>query len=390
MATPGMWGLLNLFIKLYGDKLYLLPFKVSISNKQFLLVPNLSKSRRYLTIFCAICTFCHTLFCFAVLCKPFFVKDKHEDHSLPGISQTLKIVRIYGQILGALYPSAFLAMNYVLAFTPIIAQVILCSIADFQEETKELSAPKLRHPNYFFVELGMKLMLPFCFFVSIPFALTAVYLQLDPLFVLSQHTQNIILLFLLRCLILVIVAVEATKATNAFFIIGLMVVCATNDILRDLTECKVRFNLDLRFQESHLYIKLFLWNKYTNQNFCTFSVPPLIFFGFSVVVLSYYGTIRMFGKASFLVYLIIPSLGILSTLFVIMLIPHGTRVLELSEIFILSRINATEVSKFERKMWKSRRPLGTQVDSFGHAGKSLKILAFKYIAESTINLLLTF
>lgn len=136
MATPGMWGLLNLFIKLYGDKLYLLPFKVSISNKQFLLVPNLSKSRRYLTIFCAICTFCHTLFCFAVLCKPFFVKDKHEDHSLPGISQTLKIVRIYGQILGALYPSAFLAMNYVLAFTPIIAQVILCSIADFQEETK--------------------------------------------------------------------------------------------------------------------------------------------------------------------------------------------------------------------------------------------------------------
>lgn len=133
MATPGMWELIDLFVRLYGDKLYLLPYKASIPNRQLLLISNISRKRRYFTKLCTLYVSCHTLFCFAILCEPIF---KGKDPAAVETSQTIRVVRVFVQILAALLPSAFLAMNYVIAVTPVVAEVILCKIADFQKEAQ--------------------------------------------------------------------------------------------------------------------------------------------------------------------------------------------------------------------------------------------------------------
>lgn len=136
MATLGMWKLVQLFGRLYGDKLYLLPYKTSISNRQMLLIRNISRKRRYFKIFCTLCAFGHTLFCFASLCKPFFTRKGQTDPFLPGMSEAVRVVRVYVQILAALLPSTFLPMSYVIAFRPVVAEVILCKIIQFQKETQ--------------------------------------------------------------------------------------------------------------------------------------------------------------------------------------------------------------------------------------------------------------
>ncbi|OXA39411.1 hypothetical protein Fcan01_25827 [Folsomia candida] len=363
MATLGMWKLVQLFGRLYGDKLYLLPYKTSISNRQMLLIRNISRKRRYFKIFCTLCAFGHTLFCFASLCKPFFTRKGQTDPFLPGMSEAVRVVRVYVQILAALLPSTFLPMSYVIAFRPVVAEVILCKIIQFQKETQELTGIKTTH-KHLVVELGMNVILWISFTMLLPVVVTGLYLQIDPLHVVVVRTaeeNNTILPLLTRSMITLLVAYDIATAGNAFFIVGLMVVCSTNDMIQDL-RCKPSFRHDLitRFKEITLYRKLFLWNKYTNQNFCSFSVPPLIFFGISVVVLTYFGTIRMWGKVGFFLYLAVPALSVFATCFIVIMIPYAARVLEFSENLILIRLGETSVSKFERKTWKSMRPLGIQ------------------------------
>lgn len=239
----------------------------------------------------------------------------------------------------------------------------------------------------------MKLMLWVSFSISFPVPFVVTYLKIDPLYALfegDREERYFILQILVRIVVIFIIFLDVTKAINAFFIVGLMVTCSMNDILQDLTKSSVNANSETRLQEVNLYKKMFIWNKYTNQNFCTFSVPPLIFFGFSVVTLSYYGTIRMAGEMNFLLYLCLPTIAFFSSCFVIMLIPHAARVVENAENFIFSRTNWGNLSKFERKTWKSVRSLGIQVGPFGYVIKDLKMLALRYISENTINLLMTF
>lgn len=137
MATSGMWKLIHLFGRLFGDKLYVFPYKISTSNKQMLLVRNMSRSRRCFHVFGITCVVCHTLFCFACLCQPFFSK-KHQKGSIPDLeeSDAVKVVRVYVQILSALFPPSFFGMNYVITFMQVIPEIILCKIAGFQKETQ--------------------------------------------------------------------------------------------------------------------------------------------------------------------------------------------------------------------------------------------------------------
>lgn len=135
MATPGMWKLIHLFQRLFGDNLYLLPYKVSIPMRQLFLIRNMSRKRRCFKVFCTVCLFCHTIFCFGLLCKPFFTGKQKEPFAADE-SEAVRVVRVYVQILSAFFPSSFLGMNYVITFTAIVPKIILCKIADFQKETQ--------------------------------------------------------------------------------------------------------------------------------------------------------------------------------------------------------------------------------------------------------------
>lgn len=200
---------------------------------------------------------------------------------------------------------------------------------------------------------------------------------------------------LVRFVVAVFGSTEVIKSANAFFIVGLMVVCSMNDIMQDLNDTAsagiFSFKNTLhRFREIRLYKEMFIWHEYANQNFCSFSVPLLIFFGVSVIILTYYGTIRMAGKLDLLSYSGLPLTAICGTLFVVILIPHAANVVEHSSNFLDERRNEVSLSKFERQRLKSLRPLGIQVGSFGVVEKSLKSLVLEYIVDNTINLLLTF
>lgn len=148
-------------------------------------------------------------------------------------------------------------------------------------QISEIAGTKTLH-NYFLVELGMKLMLWITFTIIFPAIPTGVYLAIDPRHVLmggNIEENNKFGLILARNIIALLACFEVMKAVNAFFIVGLMVVSAMNDIIHDLSNrSNLDYNLIRRLNEINLYRKLFIWNKYTNQNFCSFSVPPLIFF----------------------------------------------------------------------------------------------------------------
>ncbi|OXA48402.1 hypothetical protein Fcan01_17039 [Folsomia candida] len=394
MATLGIWKLFDLFVHVYDHKLHLLPFNVSIPSRQVYLQPKTSKNRLYFLKFSTLCVLTHTLISLTILCKSICAKPKGTE--LTATSEMIRVVRIYTHLLMTLFPPAFLAMSYVISFTPVVAAVIINSIAEFQKEVKELVVTHQPH-KYFAAEVAITLMLLVTYIFPFPAPVVITYFKVDPLHSLlngDNEEDCFIFLFLLTLLVrnsvLFIVMVDVCKALNAYFMVGLMVTCSTKDILQDLTKSNLHPSLAKRLQEINLYRKMFLWNKYTNHNFCSFSVPPLIFFGLSVVILSYYGTIRMAGKLDLVFYIGLPLIALLSSFFVIMLIPQAARVLENAEHFIYTRTSRINLSKFERKTWKSMRCMGIQVGSYGYVTKNLKILALKYISENTINLLLTF
>lgn len=250
-----------------------------------------------------------------------------------------------------------------------------------------------RHKKYAIIETCMFLMLWNTFVLPFIVVVIPIYLGVDPLFDLFStydYSPRNMSIMSARYGFFILIVLDTMKAVSGFFIIGLMVVCSMNDIITDLTTSRKNGRGMLqRFREIKLYMKILTWNKYTNQNFCSFSVPPLIFFGISVIVLTYYGTIRMYGKVPWLVYITNPIIGTLATCFVVILIPQAANVVEFSETFLRKRMNLGNISKFERKTWKALRPLGIQVGAFGAVRKNLKPLAIKYIAENTITLLLT-
>lgn len=219
-------------------------------------------------------------------------------------------------------------------------------------------------------------MLVFAFSLSFPTPVIMVYLEIDPL---HNPVRRSILVIVIRLVTLVVVFVESIKAASAFFITGLMVACSASDVLQDLRKTNFCSNLITRLKEISLYRKMFLWNKYTNQNVSWFSIPPLLFFGISLIVLAWYGTIRMLGKLEFLIYLVLPVIAVVASFFITLLIPPAERIFEYSKYLISKRTNEAKSCKFERKTWKSMRPLGIQVGQFGLVVKNFKILALQFV-----------
>lgn len=98
----------------------------------------------------------------------------------------------------------------------------------------------------------------------------------------------------------------------------------------------------------------------------------------------------MHDKVPWIVNLTNPILGFFGTCFVLILIPQAANVFQLSTQLLSKRRNLVRMTKIERKVWKSLKPVSIQVATFGVVTRSLKPLAIKYIMENTMNLLLTF
>lgn len=240
--------------------------------------------------------------------------------------------------------------------------------------------------------------------------LTAVFINVDPLefpvtrvvvFMLSSSTSSPIeptlISLLIRSTLIIIFLTDLLKAVNAFFIVGLMVVCSASEVLQVLTSLNSRIaqrvvwsGRNLQEREVKLYRELLIWMGFTNQNFCRFAVPPLIFFGVSFLIFGIYGSIRMRDQMQVVIYLLVPIASFLAFLFVVLLIPEAAKVFERSNLYLVMTRRSLRRGTLEEKVFRSLRPMGIQVASFGLVKNDLMKIVIRVLTENTCNLLITF
>lgn len=220
--------------------------------------------------------------------------------------------------------------------------------------------------------------------------LIAIALGLDPLYLIlrvDNSTVNYVLTSF-RILFGYRLMNDVIKTGLAMFIVGLMVVCSTNDFIRRITPRK-KVIYGLKPDEATLYRELQIWNGYVNENFCYLAVPPLIFFGTALFVVAAYSSIRMPGRVSWLIYPTAPFTALLNTLFDFTLIPFAAKVYEKSGVY-LTRLRMKLVKMRDRKAAKAFTPLAIEVGPFGRVKHGLLPVILKSVADNTSDLLIMF
>jgi hypothetical protein len=175
------------------------------------------------------------------------------------------------------------------------------------------------------------------YFAIFVFPFPIVFYDLDVLHIifkiLNINTDHIILFTIFRFAVYFVLIMEIIISMLAFISIGLMVVCSANDLLKNLLYFEKRhkfYRLWYNSKVINFYKRLQLWMQYTNNNFCSFAVPPLLYFGVTVLIISNYGAIRFknnFDSLSmFIIYLLFPVTSGGAFIFVFLLIPQAVNV----------------------------------------------------------------
>lgn len=223
-----------------------------------------------------------------------------------------------------------------------------------------------------------------------PFMILVVVLGLDPLhwILRAPSVWELDLCFLLfRCVLYYKGVVEMLMAVNVCLIFGLIVVCSMVDFIKRLSRRKTSEELDLEMIQ--FYKELQIYGGYINENFCNFTVPPLIFFGIAFIILTLYGSIRVVGKVSWILYPIAPIACFLGTLFLVTLLPYAARIFENSNTYLM-RMSRNLSKKYDKRLVKSLRPLSICIGPFGKVDQDLLPTALKYLIDYTSSLLITF
>ncbi|OXA36608.1 hypothetical protein Fcan01_28626 [Folsomia candida] len=138
-----------------------------------------------------------------------------------------------------------------------------------------------------------------------------------------------------------------------------------------------------------VYKEFQIWNRFYNLHLCYLVVPPLVFFGMSILTLTNYGTIRLFGKVPIFVYLAFPVISVIASTFIVTVLPQATEVNEVS-LRYLGCLEGTCFKKYERRLFRSLKPIGIRCASFGTVTTDWMVTIIQNIVDYKINLLLTF
>lgn len=233
----------------------------------------------------------------------------------------------------------------------------------------------------------------------VPIILTPIFVlyDLDPLHVFLHCPQLpcpswiSLLLHLIRTLLLLPVATELSKCTTTLLIVGLGVVGACTKVMLELKSRMESPFVLYKMKLIQIYKEFQIWNVYLNTTFAYRAIPPLVFFGAGLMILSSYGTIRMFHSAPGVLYPLMPGSGVLTLLFLVTLLPQGARTFENSVIF-LHTVKRCLINKYGRKrekVSKSLRPVGIMCGPFGMIGRKWTLKMAQTIPDYTATLLLT-
>lgn len=189
--------------------------------------------------------------------------------------------------------------------------------------------------------------------------------------------------FCVRVFIFALYINEMCKVLCGFILVGLMVVVMTNGLLHQLDRVKGH---ELFVFE--MYRKLQIWNQYTNMEFCRISVPPLLWFGSTLGVLTTYGSIRFRGLVNPIFFSLFPITSVSIILLIQTLVPQAALLNENSTAFLKKARSCMKNTRRQRR-WKSCQPLRIQNGTFGVLKKSTVGTILRLIVDSSINLLLT-
>ncbi|OXA55061.1 hypothetical protein Fcan01_10165 [Folsomia candida] len=324
-----MWRVVETFVNQFRDR-NPIPYRVSVDREELTYFSLSKKQSTFVNISFAVFVL-HTIYCFLRVVWLWKSGVWRQNQN-----QDLEIIRIYLLLFLTFLPLSFASMGFVIFTRPIIASFIinpLLGLKILANESKLCSHDKtgnLCPPNYAILIYAMKFQLWLSNYPFPAIFIGVVICQIDPLYpavtslISTVSSSSSIplgfLSYLIRAILAIIFLNELLKAVNAFFIVGLLVVCSVSQILQvlnGLTYKKEVWGVRIfRMREFKLYKQLMIWMEFTNQNFCWFAVPQLIFFGVSFLILGIYGTIRMRDQMQILLYLVVPIASLLAFLFV--------------------------------------------------------------------------
>lgn len=219
-----------------------------------------------------------------------------------------------------------------------------------------------------------------------------VLLKIDPLSVLGQvfifQGYNLVL-FLVRISILTLVGWELAKSLCGLSLMALMVLEGSTQILTSCMDFLEKLT-NSQTRVVKIYRELQIWNFYMNQNFGYFIVPPLIFFGMCIIILSNYLTIRLpsIVRVAFL-YLTFPVTSMIGFVGLVTILPQAAMIWEDSSRF-LKLLRGKCLSRYEMRLARSLRKVAINVGPFRPVTKVWMTSILWKIVNYTIDLLLTF
>lgn len=217
-----------------------------------------------------------------------------------------------------------------------------------------VKTPKICNPR---LESAVKLVMYLAPVATVTVVPVTVLLNLDPLSVWwSTKAENVwslrkVTSWLVRTLLLNIIAFEILKTAIAILVIAVIMLSATAtsaDKLDKYVNSKPTFQTVSKLPVIKLYKEIQIWNQYTNINVCYDVVPPLIFFGICVIIVTNYATVRLLGKLSGWVYSIAPGTSLAGIVFIMNLLPEAANVYENSNKF-LSSVRSRLIGKYEKR-----------------------------------------
>ncbi|OXA54331.1 hypothetical protein Fcan01_10460 [Folsomia candida] len=307
-----MWQVFKTFVDQYRNR-NPIPFRVLVRRQEVFHVP-LSKKETTFVHFSFAVFVLHIIYCFLRLLwlwKNGFPFENEEQDS--------EIIRIY-----ALLVLTFLSLTFASKYGVHI------------RASSSIAVP----PDYRILIRAMKVVIWLTNYPLHMILIAGVVISADPLYPPIRSIICILSLssivfklaaFLIRASLLTICLIVLFKAVNAFFIIGLMVVCSASEVLQVLNDLNPK---RVVFSERNFQARI-------------------------------YGTIRMRDHMNFLIYLFVPPSSLIALLFVVFLIPEAAKVYQRSYLYLYKAGKDLRRGSWEKKVVKSLRPVGIQIGPFG-------------------------
>lgn len=240
--------------------------------------------------------------------------------------------------------------------------------------------------------MALRTFIQTCLFIPPVLVLPVVWLDIDPLRILSHvlvfHCSNFVMISV-RIILQTVIAFEVLKSLCCLATFALLLLSGTNNIIARARKVLGESPNISPARVIKIYKELQIWNGYYNNQFCDFIVPPLIFFGMCIIIFVNYVTIKLPGSIPLALYWTYPLTSTVGICIVVTLLPQGASIWGGSLSFVRF-LKGNCYSKYEVRLARSLTNVAINVGRFGKLQKSWNTSIVWNILNYTINLLLTF